>query len=58
MPYIYADQAHDNMVNDSNHDGALLKSAENLLVLQVSATPYNLLTKQSRIPMTCVVSRV
>lgn len=49
------------MVNDyrkeSDKCGKLLKS-DNLLILQVSATPYNLLTKQSRIPMTCVVSRV
>eukprot|EP00741_Cyanophora_paradoxa_P012771 tig00020629_g12336.t1 len=46
--------AHDSFVNDSNVDSeypdARLTDCENVLVLLVSATPGNVLTKKSRIP--------
>ena len=45
--------AHDSFVNDSDFGGELL-SRENLFILQVSATPYNLLTRSSRLPVSFV----
>ena len=55
--YLCAGQAHDQMVNDSKRNNALL-DLPNFLVLQVSATPYSLLTRDSRIPMICLASQV
>lgn len=57
---IPSESAYDTIVNDWDPtDGKRsLLCEENFLVLQVSATPYNLLTKQSRIPIVCLVGNV
>ncbi|KAL9644082.1 hypothetical protein ABK040_005548 [Willaertia magna] len=52
---ITKEKAHDKIVNDSENNGSILKEADNLFVLLVSATPYNVLSIDSNIPERYIV---